>query len=165
MIRLPTPFNEAERTATLQLLHILDTPREERFDRLARLAQRMFDAPIVIVSLVDQEREWFKACLGIDLVEIPRELSFCEYNLNQAQALVVPDAQLDPRFSDNPYVVGEPHVRFYAGQNLFYKGVPIGSICVIDRKPREFSLEDQKSLVDIAALVQNEFGNDQLTVD
>lgn len=161
MIKSNASFNEAKRATILNSLQLLDTPREERFDRLARLAQRVFTVPIVIVSLVDQERQWFKACLGLDLNEIPRELSFCEYNIKQEEPLVITDTLLDPVFENNPYVVGEPYVRFYAGQTLFYEGLAIGSVCVIDQRPREFSSEDRTSLLDIAMLLQNEFGNDQ----
>lgn len=164
---ITSPFNshdESLRLSALLKLGILDTPREERFDRITRLAQRLFEVPIAIVGLVDRNRQWFKSCVGIDLIEIPREFSFCEYTIIQEEPLVIPDTLLDSRFVANPFVVSDPNVRFYAGQTLFYEGLAIGSVCVLDQKPRQFSQADRAALQDIAILVQNELGVDQLKV-
>src|SRR5687768_2709958 len=112
MLRPPTPPNEAERLATLHALRILDTPPEERYDRITRLACKLFDVPIVMVSLVDAERQWFKSKQGIEVSESPREFSFCAHAILQPGSMIVADATQDPRFEDNPAVVGEAHVRF-----------------------------------------------------
>jgi GAF domain-containing protein len=110
------PPNEAQRIAALRALPILDTPREERFDRITRLAQRLFDVPIALITLVDANRQWFKSCMGIGVDQTPRSVSFCAHAILRDDALVIEDAQIDPRFADNPLVTDEPHIRFYAGQ-------------------------------------------------
>ena len=114
MLKSAIPLDEAKRLATLQALHILDTPPEERFDRLSRLAQRLFNVPIVLISLVDANRQWFKSRQGLSVSETPRDISFCSHAILHEDALVIPDTTLDPRFLDNPLVTGEPSIRFYA---------------------------------------------------
>ena len=118
MTPAPMPADEDERLAALRELLLLDTPPEERFDRLARFAAEQLDTPIALLTLVDGQRQWFKSRVGIEATETPREISFCGHAILQDQALVIPDAWLDPRFTDNPLVTGEPHIRFYAGQPL-----------------------------------------------
>jgi diguanylate cyclase (GGDEF)-like protein len=157
MIPPPLPPNEAERLATLRALRILDTPPEERFDRITRIAARLFDVPIVAVSLVDADRQWFKSCQGLAVRETSREISFCGHTILGEGMLVVPDARLDPRFVENPLVTGEPGIRFYVGHPLAGPdGHPVGTLCLIDRRPRALTDHDQEALRDLAAMVVNE---------
>jgi len=157
MLAPAVPLDEAKRLATLRGLSILDTPPEERFDRLTRLAQRVFDVPITVVTLVDSNRQWFKSCQGLDATETPRSISFCGHAILGDEVFVVPDAALDPRFADNPLVTGAPHIRFYAGQPLkANNGSRLGTLCIIDTKPRQPSQADLDVLRDLAALVENE---------
>ncbi|MEM7407010.1 MAG: sensor domain-containing diguanylate cyclase [Pseudomonadota bacterium] len=152
------PANETARLGALRSLQILDTEAEERFDRVTRLARRLFDVPIVLVSLVDENRQWFKSCQGLAASETPRDISFCGHAINQSDVLVVPDAAADPRFSDNPLVTGDPFIRFYAGYPLKLDGgFNLGTLCLIDRRPREFSNDDLESLRDLGQMVEQEF--------
>ncbi len=149
--------DDAARVHALCQLELLDTPQEKRFDRLAGLASALFGAPIVLVSLIDQERQWFKARIGLPVPETPRAHAFCSHTIAQGSQLVVPDAALDPRFRDNPLVTGEPHIRFYAGQPVHtLDGHAVGTLCVIDRVPREFSPAESAQLTALAELVQDE---------
>ena len=157
MIEPPVPFDEASRLATLRGLNILDTPREERFDRLTRLAQHLIGVPIAVVSLVDSDRQWFKSCQGLDASETPRSISFCGHAVLGDQLFVIPDALLDPRFADNPLVTGAPCIRFYAGQPLkALNGSKMGTLCVIDSKPHQLTQTECDGLRDLAILVENE---------
>lgn len=141
----------------LHALHVLDTPPEERFDRITRLARRAFGVPIALISLVDRERQWFKSSIGLEARETPRSVSFCGHALLGDATFVVEDAREDARFHDNPLVIGPPHVRFYAGQPLYSEdGAKLGTLCVMDRKPRSVSTEDLDLLRDLAALAQSE---------
>ena len=157
------PPNEAQRIAALRALHILDTPGEERFDRITRLAQRLFDVPIALVSLVDENRQWFKSCIGLDMSETPRSESFCAYAILGDDTLVIPDALRDPRFAGNRLVTGEPHIRFYAGHPLAdLNGHKFGTLCIIDRRARQMSAGDLETLRDLAALAENELNSTEL---
>ncbi|WP_306210424.1 GAF domain-containing sensor histidine kinase [Actinoplanes sp. RD1] len=128
---------EPERLAALHAYDVLDTPREADFDDIAELAAQLCDAPIALVSLVDSDRQWFKARVGLDVCETSREGSFCTYAMRGDDVMQVPDALADPRFATSPLVLGAPHVRFYAGAPLVSPGgQPLGSLCVIDRQPR-----------------------------
>ncbi|HEY0068747.1 MAG TPA: GAF domain-containing protein, partial [Chloroflexia bacterium] len=111
----PGAVEEATRLSALRRLNILDTPPEERFDRITRTATRLFDVPVALVSLVDENRQWFKSCVGLDMSETPRSMSFCAYAIGRDDILLIPDALQDPQFADNPLVTGYPHIRFYAG--------------------------------------------------
>lgn len=143
MIKAPLPHNEAQRLRALRELLILDTPPEERFDRIAAFAAREFDVPMALVSLVDRDRQWFKSNFGLEDRETPRDTSFCGHAISERDALVVPDALEDPRFCDNPMVVGKPHIRFYAGCVLRLPyGQVVGTLCVLDRRPRSFDRLD-----------------------
>jgi diguanylate cyclase (GGDEF)-like protein/PAS domain S-box-containing protein len=154
------PYDEAKRLATLRGLNILDTPPEERFDRLTRLAQHLFDVPIVLVSLIDSNRQWFKSCQGLDASETPRNISFCGHAILNDHALIIPDASLDPRFADNPLVTGAPHIRFYAGQPLSASdGSRMGTLCIIDSKPHYMTQIERDSLRDLATMVENELNS------
>lgn len=114
----PKPVDEAARLETLHSLSILDTPPEERFDRLTRLARRLFDVPIALVSLVDENRQWFKSHPGLDATQTSRDISFCAHALLADETMVIQDARNDDRFHDNPLVTGQPGIRFYAGRRL-----------------------------------------------
>ena len=151
------PVDEENRLASLRDLNILDTPPEDRFDRLTRITQRIFDLPIALVTLIDSERQWFKSCIGLDITETPRSISFCGHAILNNEALVIPDVALDPRFFDNPLVTGKPYVRFYAGQPLkANNGSRMGTLCILDKKPRQISQTDLNILRDLATLVENE---------
>lgn len=152
------PTDEAERLQALQSLHVLDSEREERFDRFTRLAKRLFSVPIALVSLVDAERQWFKSAQGLDgMSETPRDISFCGHAILRPQALIVPDALLDERFAGNPLVTGPPHIRFYAGRPLRSpSGYRVGTLCLLDTRPRELNDEDLALLGDLADMVEHE---------
>ena len=152
---LQPAIDEARRLATLREYDILDTPPEYCFDNLVRTAATLLAAPIGLVSLVDEQRVWFKARFGLDTAEIPREHAFCTYGLlNGARAMVVPDAHADPRFRANPLVAGAPHASFFAGARLTApNGLPIGMLCVLDRVPRAPpDRREMAVLTDLAAL-------------
>jgi signal transduction histidine kinase/CheY-like chemotaxis protein len=153
----PIPENEKERIKSLLELGVLDTPPEERFDRLTRIAASVFDVPIALVSLVDSDRQWFKSCQGLDVSETPRDISFCGHAIHSDDPLIVSNALSDPRFADNPLVTGGPKVRFYAGQPLRAKdGHRVGTLCIIDSKPHALTDKDRKNLADLAAVVESE---------
>jgi len=152
------PPDEDARLAELRSLNVLDTIAEERFDRLTRMARRLFGVDVALVSLVDENRQWFKSCAGMELSETPRDISFCGHAILGDGAFVIPDALQDERFRDNPLVAGPPHVRFYAGCPLRGPGGrKLGTLCIIDSKPRAFSDEDVEMLVDLALMVEREF--------
>ena len=151
-----TDWTEEERLAVLHAYGILDTPAERTFDDIAALAAEICNAPIALVSLVDDDRQWFKARVGLDASQTSREVSFCAHAMREPDTMVVPDATLDPRFRENPLVTDEPRIRFYAGALLRPKeGVPLGSLCVIDTRPRPDGLTDlqQRSLERLARQV------------
>jgi diguanylate cyclase (GGDEF)-like protein len=157
---LPTPKHprESERIQALHELNLLDTPPEERFDRLTRLARKLFDVPVALVSLVDLDRQWFKSRDGISTKETPREWAFCSVAIEQERTLVVKDALHDDRFRDNPLVLRDPSIRFYAGEPIAAPGGQlVGAFCIIDREPRDFTEEEQVLLEDLAQMVEREF--------
>jgi diguanylate cyclase (GGDEF)-like protein len=157
------PENEPSRIATLRALHILDTAPEERFDRLTRLAKRLFGVPIALVSLVDVDRQWFKSCVGLTATETPREVSFCGHALHNDEIFEIPDALLDQRFFDNPLVSGAPEIRFYAGCPLTVaNGSRLGTLCVIDIQPRRLDDEERQLLRDLARMAEQEIAAVQL---
>ena len=150
----PIPSNEPERVAALHRLELLDTQPEAAFDRLTRLTATALGVPIALISLIDEERQWFKSRFGLSLREIPRNDSFCAHAIVGDDMLVVGDATQDQRFRDSPLVVGGPHVRFYAGVPLrTADGLALGTLCILDSKPRPgLSLEQAEMLRDLAAL-------------
>lgn len=150
------PPDETERLQTLQKLHILDTPREERFDRIVRLAAQCFETPLAAVSLVDRDRQWFKSKVGIPFDQTPRRISMCAHAILQNQVMVIPDARLDMRFASSPLVVKDPMVRFYAGRPLKSQGRNIGTLCVMDRKPRDFGEHSVRLLEQFAVLIEEQ---------
>jgi phosphoribosyl 1,2-cyclic phosphodiesterase/GAF domain-containing protein len=156
-IRPPSPPDEPARLAAVRKSGLLDTAAEERFDRLTRLAQRLFEVPIALVSLVDAERQWFKSRQGLEVAETSRDAAFCAHAILAPHVMVVPDALADPRFADNPLVIGPPRVRFYAGQPVAAPdGSRIGTLCIIDHRPRDLSAEDVAALQDLARMVEEE---------
>ncbi len=149
--------SERNRLLTLRQYDVLDTPAEEAFDRITRLAKSALRAPIALVSLVDAERQWFKSKQGLNVSETPREHSFCAHAIRHDEPFVVSDARLDPRFHDNPLVTSAPNMRFYAGIPLNMKnGYNIGTLCVIDTMPRHLSELEFSMLEDLAQLVVDE---------
>lgn len=155
------PADEDLRLNTLRECRLLDTQAEERFDRLTRLARQIFKTDIALVSLIDTDRQWFKSRQGLDAEQTGRDISFCGHAILSSEIFLIPDASKDRRFWDNPLVVGEPHIRFYAGAPLrASNGQRIGTLCIIDRKPRELSQQDAAILRDLADCVEHEIANE-----
>lgn len=163
MISPEFPPDEQTRLNTLHSLNILDTLPEERFDRLTRMAQRMFGVSMALITLVDAHRQWFKSNQGAPGSEAPRNVSFCGHAILADAAMVVPDARLDPRFYDNPMVTGGPQIRFYAGYPLKAgNGSKLGTLCILDPQPRAFTREDLDLLADLAGMVEQLISTVQL---
>lgn len=154
----PLPSNEELRLEVLRRYEILDSAPEEAFERITSLAKRLFDVPIVLISLIESDRQWFKSCIGLDTRTTTREVSFCAHAILSDEVMIVPDATADDRFADNPDVLGGPGIRFYAGAPLRTDaGVALGTLCVIDRKPRPpLTPAEQATLTDLARIVVDE---------
>ncbi|PZA06541.1 MULTISPECIES: sensor domain-containing diguanylate cyclase [unclassified Meiothermus] len=153
-MRAPLPANEEARLAKLREYRILDTLPEQAYDDITYLASRICNTPISLITLVDRDRQWFKSRVGLELSETPRDFSFCAHAILQSGVMIVPDALQDPRFADNPLVTGEPHIRFYAGAPLLTSsGEALGTVCVIDSRPRQIGDEEQKALAALARQV------------
>lgn len=154
----PAPTtNEEERLSALEALNILDTPPEERFDRITRLVRGSFQVPIALVSLIDENRQWFKSCFGLNVRQTDRDISFCGHAINTDDVFIIEDTLADPRFSDNPLVTSSPFIRFYAGVPLRAKeGYKIGTLCLIDRQRRSLSDFEIDRLKELARLVEHE---------
>jgi diguanylate cyclase (GGDEF)-like protein len=162
MIKPGIPQNEKSRLETLRSLDVLDAQAEERFDRVTRMAKRMFGVPIALVSLVDENRQWFKSCIGLSLSETSREMSFCGHAILGSEVFVIRDAIEDERFADNPLVLNDPNIRFYAGCPLAVNGHRLGTLCIIDQVPRDFGHDDIDALKDLASMVEHELEAVQL---
>lgn len=163
MIKPEVLSNEAERLHALRTLKILDTSHEERFDRVTRMAKRMFNVSISLVSIVDEDRQWFKSKQGLEASETPREISFCGHAINQEGLFIIPDASKDERFFDNPLVTDAPNIRFYAGYPLkIRQGLNIGTLCLIDPRPQGLEEEDQQLLKDLGAMIEQEIQSIQM---
>ena len=148
------PVNEEGRIAALEKYAILDTDPEQPFDDLTLLASFVCKTPIALISLVDEDRQWFKSHVGMDASETSRDIAFCSTAIMQSDVLVVPDALLDERFRDNPLVASDPHIRFYAGAPLINEdGYALGTLCVVDRRPRELAPEQREALKALSRLV------------
>jgi GAF domain-containing protein len=161
----PLPADEERRVAALHALRILDTGPEERFDRVTRLAQRLFGTKMASVSLIDSDRQWFKSTQGMDDAENSRDLSFCAYTILDSETLVVEDATLDQRFTDNPMVTGDPNIRFYAGHPVAAPtGERLGTLCVFDSEPRDEAEFDAEALEELAAMVEAEVASLSLAI-
>jgi diguanylate cyclase (GGDEF)-like protein len=152
-----SPGIEQRRLAALERLGILDTPPEERFERLTRIARQYYRVKTALFSVIDSERQWFKSRQGMELTQSPRSVAFCDYAIQQDKLFLVEDATKDPRFCKNPLVTGKPHIRFYAGMPVREpSGYKIGTLCIIDDKPRHFSEIDLDVLRSLASLVEDE---------
>ncbi len=157
MMQPQIPENENERIEALRNTRILDTPIQESFERITRLAQVLFQVPIVAFSLVDKDRQWFKSIQGLNVCETSRAVSFCGHTINQDDIFMVSDALQDARFADNPLVTQEPNIRFYAGCPVrTVDNYKIGTLCIIDVKSRSFTPEQLLQLRDLAGLIENE---------
>src|SRR5436190_10742763 len=147
MMTAPIPLTEVKRLKVLWQYEILDTVPEEVFDDLTELAARICEAPIAMITLVDEKRQWFKSKVGVNINETSRDISFCGHAIEQSELFIVPDATLDSRFAENPLVTTDPKIRFYAGAPLVTPdGHALGTLCVIDKVPRELRLEQKQAL-------------------
>ena len=161
----PFPTDDAKRLLTLHAAQILDTKPEEVFDRITRLASRLLNVPIALISLVDLNRQWFKSKVGLDATQTPRNVSFCGHALLHDQPFIINDAHADPRFSDNPLVTGPPYIRFYGGVPLLsIERHAIGTLCVIDHVPRVLDEQELATLVDLARMAEELFQRRQLAL-
>ncbi|OKH19612.1 GAF domain-containing sensor histidine kinase [[Limnothrix rosea] IAM M-220] len=144
----PEPLpKELKRLAALFRYDILDTPEESEFNELAQMAAELCNVKIALISLIDQERQWFKASVGLDVKETPRDISFCGHAIHNDQIFEIPDAKQDDRFADNPLVTADPHIRFYAGKPLqAFDGSKLGTLCIIDPEPRVLTDRERRIL-------------------
>jgi len=154
---MATDRKEQDRLAALDRYDILDTPPEEAFDRITRLARKVLQVPVAAITLIDGHRQWFKSGPGLRLSETTKDIAFCSRVVEDGQPLIVPDAAHDPRFATNPLVAGEPHIRSYAGFPLkTRKDVSIGTLCAMDTEPREFTPDQIELLGEFAAMAMDE---------
>src|SRR5438477_11153973 len=157
-MQAPLPVNETTRLEALRAYDVLDTPPEQAFDDLTRLASQICNTPVAMVSLVDGDRQWFKSKVGTEATETPRDVAFCAHAILEPDLFIVPDAEADERFFDNPLVTSDPHVRFYAGAPLITPdGHAIGTLCTIDRVSRELSTEQTEALRALARQAVTQF--------
>jgi len=146
--------DEEERLTALKNYNILDTPPEDAFDRITRIAKTLLGTPIVLISLIDRHRQWFKSRLGLNVPETSRDISFCTHAILQDTPFIVEDAREHPMFRDNPLVTGEPYIRFYLGAPLIVAGgYKIGTLCAIDQQPRQLSSDQIAVFGDLASLI------------
>jgi len=157
MIKPPTPHDETFRLQSLHSLKILNTHPNDRYDRITRLAMRIFDVPIALVSLIDKDRQWFQSCQGLDTCEPSREISFFRYAIAQEDLFVIEDARFDKRLIDISLITAEPNFCFYAGYPLkSQSGTRLGTMCIIDGVPRSFSAQDAETLQEMGQMVEGE---------
>ena len=157
------PPDEARRLATLYFLELLDSPAEEQFDRVTRMAQRLFATPIAAISFIDADREWIKSGIGLGVTELPREISFATHTILSRDTFIVEDTSTDLRFFNNPLVRGASSIAFYAGVPIkAWNGVNIGALSIMDTAPRSLSDHERSALVDLAAGIEHEIGADEL---
>ena len=167
MTSAPLPPNESARLKSLSEHQLLDTLPEEVYDDITRIASEICGTPIALLTIIDEKRQWFKSKQGLDINETPREHSFCAHAiLNPEETFVVPDARYDERFHNNPLTTGEPHVVFYAGVPIKdANGFPLGTLCVIDSRPRELPEQKLDSLKALAKLVNAHFQLRKLKIE
>ncbi|MCC2637177.1 MAG: Sensory box histidine kinase [Moraxellaceae bacterium] len=155
VMKSSSPLNEQQRLAALRALQLLDSPPDCELDRVTRLAARLLDVPIALVSLVAEEHEWFYSRVGLDIDRMARSISFCTHTICETQPMVVEDAREDSRFRDNPAVQGEPRIIFYIGQTLYSRaGEALGTLCLIDHVPRRFTPDEMALFADMACMAQ-----------
>lgn len=155
MLSAPRLADEQDRQRALDELELLDTPAEHYLDTLVRLTRELFQVESVLISLIDHDRQWFKARIGLDAAQTSRDISFCDHAVAAHSPLVVEDARTDPRFADNPVVTGAPFVRFYAGQPLYSRDAqPIGTLCLLHPQPRQLSQAERTRLSDLGTLTE-----------
>ncbi|NYE59607.1 GAF domain-containing protein [Duganella sp. 1224] len=160
MLPAPIPDYDKERLAVLRDMLILDTPPEERFDKIVAFAAQEFDVPIALISLLDENRQWFKAKVGVDMCETARDISFCGHVILQPDLFIIPDARADERFADNPLVTNPPHAIFYAGAPLrMPSGFTIGTLCLIDHTPRNLDATEMAILTSLRDLLLEELAD------
>lgn len=160
MLAAPIPDYDQERLAALREMLILDTPPEERFDKVVQFAAQEFEVPIALISLIDENRQWIKARVGLDVCETGRDISFCGHAILQEDIFIITDSRADERFADNPLVVNEPHVIFYAGAPLrMPSGHVIGTLCLIDQQPRDLDATELAILTSLRDLLVEELTN------
>ncbi|MDS1308986.1 MULTISPECIES: sensor domain-containing phosphodiesterase [Marinobacter] len=158
--------NEKRRLAAVIRLGILDTPPEERFERLTRIARQHYRVRTALFTILDHDRQWFKSHQGLEVTETPRSVAFCDHAIRQDHIFVVENASLDPRFRNNPFVVGSPHIRFYAGVPVREPGgFKVGTLCIIDDRPRQFSEKDLDVLRTLATMVEEELERSYIESD
>jgi GAF domain-containing protein len=161
---VPKPRNEATRLIALHDTQLLDTPPDPDFDGIVQLAAAVCQTPMATISLVDEDRQWFKAKVGLDVCETPREQAFCAHTVCGTEPFIVEDATLHPRTRNNPLVTGEPHLRFYAGIPLIDSaGNALGSLCVLDTQPRQLSKDQIEHLQTLARATVTRIEVDRLT--
>ena len=157
MIEAPYCENETERSAELEALDLVVSPPEQNFDRITRLARRHFGVNVALMSMVYKDMQWFKSACGLEENSTPRSVSFCGHVVERGEPLVVLDPARDPRFHDNPLVVGRPKIRFYAGAPVYSpKGIILGTLCLLHDAARDFSDQDLSDLKDFASLIETE---------
>ncbi|GHA78602.1 GAF domain-containing protein [Cognatilysobacter bugurensis] len=160
------PDNELDRLSALRALGLLDTSREPRYDRYVRLVRQLLAVPTAAITLIDSNRQWFKGREGMPLRESSRDVSFCGHAILERGMLCIPDTHADPRFAQNPFVVGPPHIRFYAGCPLRVPGgFAVGTLCAIDAQPRAADREQLMALRDLADCLEREFATQLLMRD
>jgi diguanylate cyclase (GGDEF)-like protein len=159
------PISLSDNPLALLSCETLEGPLREKFERITRVAKNLFDVPIATVSFLDEQCKQFKSVQGTEVIETPQEISFCGHVLNQDEIFTVPETFLDERFRNNPYVLGEPHVRFYAGCSIQLNHQKLGTISIVDNKPRYFASDQLMWLRDVAALVETEIQNYTITTD
>ena len=160
----PIPDNDAERVAALQSAMCAYVPREDRFDRITRMAQRLLHVPIVLISIIEDDVQWFRSAQGLAVAETTRGISFCGHAIMSPDVFQVRDTLTDPRFANNPLVTGPPYIRSYCGWPLeIALGLRVGTLCVLDTMPRTFSGEDLDSLADMAHMVESELRINAMT--
>jgi len=158
MQKAPIPEFEEDRLRAVQSLNILGSAPDPRFDHLTKTATERFSVPISTISIIDKDREWYKSCQGINTKSGARDISFCGHALLQEDMLILEDTLDDPRFADNPMVVGPPYIRFYAGKSLYERqsNLPVGVLCIKDTKPRKMSPQDIADFLDLASKAEDE---------